>query len=187
MQIEMSQLHVCTHISHACFVRRSFFAFQSRLDARKERLYKSLCDIVWLSVRGNTPPPKHDFWAAQAILSNFCFWKTKNSNFFFTQNVFLPKILFHPNFFFSLLKKVSHFQFFIYFQMFYAILSAQKNFHPKFFWVKQGATQCYQAFLVFDIAGTTVPRFRTCHVKKVMKLLRFGSGEFGQKKVERKR
>ncbi len=32
--------------------------------------------------------------------------------------------------------------------MFYAILSGQKNFHPKFFWVKQGATQCYQAFLV---------------------------------------
>ncbi len=35
--------------------------------------------------------------------------------------------------------------------MFYAILSAQKNFHPKFFWVKQGATQCYQAFLVFSL------------------------------------
>ena len=34
--------------------------------------------------------------------------------------------------------------------MFYAILSAQKNFHPKSFWVKQGATQCYQAFLVFN-------------------------------------
>ena len=33
--------------------------------------------------------------------------------------------------------------------MFYAILSAQKIFHPKLFWVKQGATQCYQAFLVF--------------------------------------
>ena len=39
--------------------------------------------------------------------------------------------------------------------MFYAILSAQKKFHPKlfftqnFFWVKQGATQCYLAFLVF--------------------------------------
>ncbi len=34
--------------------------------------------------------------------------------------------------------------------MFYTILSAQKNCHPKFFWVKQGATQCYQAFLVFE-------------------------------------
>ena len=37
------------------------------------------------------------------------------------------------------------------FWMFHAILSAQKNFHPKFFfnelWVKQGETQCYQAFL----------------------------------------
>ncbi len=32
--------------------------------------------------------------------------------------------------------------------MFHAILSAQKFFHPKFFWVKQGATQCFQAFLV---------------------------------------
>ncbi len=37
----------------------------------------------------------------------------------------------------------------MYFWIFYAILSAQKNFHPKLFWVKQGATQCYQAFLVF--------------------------------------
>ncbi len=36
----------------------------------------------------------------------------------------------------------------MHFWMFYAILNAQKNFHPKFFWVKQGATQCYQAFLV---------------------------------------
>ncbi len=35
--------------------------------------------------------------------------------------------------------------------MFYAILSAQNNFHPKFFWVKQGATQCYQAFLVYFV------------------------------------
>ncbi len=40
----------------------------------------------------------------------------------------------------------------MYFWMFYAILSAQKNFHPKFFWVKQGATQCYQAFLVLKPA-----------------------------------
>ncbi len=37
----------------------------------------------------------------------------------------------------------------MHFWMFYAILSAQKIFHPKFFWVKQGMTQCYQAFLVF--------------------------------------
>ena len=36
----------------------------------------------------------------------------------------------------------------MHFWMFYAILSAQKFFHPKFFWVKQGTTQCYQAFLV---------------------------------------
>ncbi len=34
--------------------------------------------------------------------------------------------------------------------MFYAILSAQKKFYPKSFWVKQGATQCYQAFLFCD-------------------------------------
>ena len=40
--------------------------------------------------------------------------------------------------------------------MFHAILSAQKKFdlkfffHPKFFWMKQGATQCYQAFLLSD-------------------------------------
>ncbi len=41
----------------------------------KERLYLSLCDVSCLSVLGRThqPPPKHDFWAAQAILSNFHF------------------------------------------------------------------------------------------------------------------
>ncbi len=75
-------------------VNRAYLIFfQSRLAASKERLYKSLCDVVRLSVRGN-------------------------------------------------------FQFFMHFWMFYAILSAQKYFHPKFFWVKQGATQCYEAFLV---------------------------------------
>ncbi len=41
-------------------------------------------------------------------------------------------------------------QLFVYFWMFYAILSAQKIVHLKFFfnemWVKQGATQCCQAF-----------------------------------------
>ncbi len=39
------------------------------------------------------PPPKHDFWAAQAILNNFCFWKKKIfffSKFFFIQKFFLP-------------------------------------------------------------------------------------------------
>ncbi len=49
----------------------------------------------------------------------------------------------HPKFFFT------SFHFFMHFWMFHAILSAQKKFHPKFFWVKQGATQCYEAFLVF--------------------------------------
>ncbi len=51
--------------------------------ACKERLMFSLCDVrlsVWLSVAYH--PPQHDFWAAWAILSNFCFPKDA---FFFLQ------------------------------------------------------------------------------------------------------
>ena len=111
-----------------------WLCFQSRLAVRKERLYLSLCDVIQLSVClwQDLPRPKHDFWAAQAILSNFYFWGKNNcSNFFF-----IPNFLFH-------LQK---------FWMFHAILSAQKKCHPKFFstpiffWVKQGATQCCQGF-----------------------------------------
>ncbi len=52
----------------------------------------------------------------------------------------------------------------MHFWMFYAILSAQKNFHPKFFWVKQGETQCHQAFLVSQ------PQRRPCQKIKHLKL-----------------
>ena len=68
------------------------------------------------------PPPKYDFWAAQAILGNFCFWKKKidthlkcffspkiffypkffSHKIFFHPKFFLLKIFFHPNFFFHL-------------------------------------------------------------------------------------
>ncbi len=51
------------------------------------------------------PPPKYDFWAAQAILSNFYFWKKENwqtpQNFFSPKFFFFhPKFCFIPNFFF---------------------------------------------------------------------------------------
>ncbi len=80
--------------------RKSFLVVFSR--ALLALQYKSLCDVVqlsvWFSVVGNTPPPrKHDFWADQVILSNFFFHKIK----IFFQNFFPPKIFFHPKFFFT--------------------------------------------------------------------------------------
>ena len=74
------------------------------LAARKEQLYSSLCDVVgrpWQNPP--TPAPtfthwKYDFWAAQAILSNFRFQK----QFFVLFSNFLGfyfKIFFHPIFF----------------------------------------------------------------------------------------
>ena len=66
-----------------------------------------------------------------------------------------PPIFFIPIFFFSPPKN------FFLLSLFYAFLDilchpeCSKNFHPKFFfhpkifWVKQGVTQCYQAFLFF--------------------------------------
>ncbi len=65
-------------------------------------------------------PPKHDFWAAQAILSNFCFWKKKNwhtpqnffcPKFFFIQNFFHSKFFFIQIFFFHLQKNFPTFTF----------------------------------------------------------------------------
>ena len=85
------------------------------------------------------PSPKHDFWATQAILSNFRFWKKKKlthtSNFFFIQNFFSPnffsskiffspKSFFHPKFFFI--------QFFFHPKFFFM----QFFFHPKFFFIQ---------------------------------------------------
>ena len=64
----------------------SRFLVTSRLAARKERLYKSLCEVVSPAVHSRTPLTV--FWAAQTILSNFCFQKKIFlffSNFFFTQ------------------------------------------------------------------------------------------------------
>ena len=74
----------------------------------------------------------------------------------------------------------------MHFWMFYAILSAQKKFHPKFFWVKQGATQCYQAFLVCHYRGVhpenqqhlrqlkpdwgAQPELQTCHLVKAPRI-----------------
>ena len=117
----------------------SFLFSRALLLARRD----STCRLSGcLSVVG--PPWKRDFWAAQAILSNFFFGKA---------------IFFSPQFFFFTSKKFSHFHFLMHFWMFYAILSAQKNFHPKFFWVKQGATQCYQAFLVFQWLETLIEWF----------------------------
>ncbi len=79
---------------------------------------------IWfgcLSVCGITPRPslKRDFWAAQAILSNFCF-----QNFFVLPNFYHPK-------FFSPPKIVLSCSLFMHFWMFHAILTA--IFSPKFF------------------------------------------------------
>ncbi len=54
------------------------------------------CPVVCLSVAG-PPTPKRDFWAVQAILSNFCILEFFFQMFFFTQNIFSP-----PKKFFSL-------------------------------------------------------------------------------------
>ena len=77
------------------------YGFKSRLAARKEGLYLSLCHLssgclsVCLSVCGRTPKAwKHDFWAAQATeIWNFFFQKRKLLKKF--QNFFHLKILFH--------------------------------------------------------------------------------------------
>ena len=71
---------------------------------------------VWWSMVGPLPhpsPPKHDVWAAQAILSNFNFWNKKT--------LFSPKIFFHLH------KIFSHVHFFMHFWMFHAILSGWRK------------------------------------------------------------
>ena len=103
--------------------------------------------VVWWSVCPwqypypcPTPPlQKRDFWAAQVILSNFCFW-----NFFF----FVSKyFFFHPKFFFTSKDFLTF--------TFLDVLchpECSKNFHPKFVWVKQGTTQCLPSISRFSSA-----------------------------------
>ena len=85
----------------------------------KKRLYLSLWAIICPVIhdRKHLPPPpppqKHDFWAAPAILSKFCFWK-KNLNFFFTYKKIFPLSLFY-----AFLDISCH-------------PECSKNFHPKF-------------------------------------------------------
>ncbi len=112
-----------------------------------EKTYISNCPVVCLSVATPHPHPQLSF----SEIFFFLFF----SKYFFTPIFFFIQNFFPPNFF-SPPKKFSHFQYFMHFWMFYAILSAQKNFHPKFFWVKQGVTQCYQAFLVLVTVAVIV-------------------------------
>ena len=72
----------------------------------KGRLCLSLCYVLRLfTVHGMTPPPppsplqKHDFWAAQAILSNFHFFQIFFQLFFY---LIIFSIFFSPKFFFHL-------------------------------------------------------------------------------------
>ncbi len=115
----------------------------------------STSHCVMSSVHGPPPPLEMWFLGSSGNFKQLLFLE-KKFFFFFIYNFFSPqfffssKIFFHSKFFFSPPKKFSHFQFFMHFWMFYAILSAQNNVHPKFIWVKQGTTQCYQAFLVFS-------------------------------------
>ena len=103
----------------------------SALDDNCDELWCSACHSACpLFFHGwdHTPPPwKCDFWAALAILSNFPFQNFYLFIYFFTQKIFHLKKCF---------------------------LTFKNVFYPKFFfnelWVKQGATQCYQAFQFFD-------------------------------------
>ena len=78
---------------------------------------------------------------------------------------------FHPNFFFIQFffftsKKFSHSLFYAFLDVFCQPECSKKFspkmfFYPKLFSVKQGMTQCYQAFLVFDRSNLL------CHLKNV--------------------
>ena len=73
-----------------------------------------------------------------------------SENSFFFQNFFLPKIFFH------LQNNFPSFSFYAFLDVLCypecsKILSPKIFIHPKFVWVKQGATQCYQAFLVWKL------------------------------------
>ncbi len=94
-----------------------------------------LCDVIclvgWLSIHSRTtPPPMISGWAAQAIISNFCFQK---------KNVLLFSNFFSP------LKKFSHFHFFLWiFGCFMPSWVFQKKFHSK---VRHNATK-HSSFLM---------------------------------------
>ncbi len=92
----------------------------------KERLMMSRCGVCMSGCQQPHPPPtpKHDFWAAHTILSKFHFQKNKVSNFF------APKIFFTP----PKKKKKKN-----------SCTSSLCRLYTQL-WVKQGATQCCQAF-----------------------------------------
>ena len=130
------------------------FPFFSRalLLARSDPTTQSVMWSSCLSMAGplphplplSCPPPKHDFWAAQAILSNFCFWEKKKKLTHTSIFFFYPKFFFHPKlffiqncfssqFFFLPLKKFSHFHFFNAFLDVLCYPECSKNFSPKIF------------------------------------------------------
>ncbi len=112
-----------------------------------------LVDIFLIGVK--LPGPEPGFLVAPCCLQGATLQVTLPCRLVVCPSILFFRIFFHP-IFFSPPKKFSHFHFFMHFWMFYAILSAQKNVHPEFFWVKQGVTQCYQAFLVSQGAQTCV-------------------------------
>ncbi len=112
----------------------------SPCNFNKTWLYKSLCG---LSVSGNTPPLhwKPNFWAAQAILSNFFvfrkfvfsfFLNFFSPNFFFTQIFFSSKIFFLPKIFFHLQKHFPTFNF-LYISGCFMLSWVLKKISPKIF------------------------------------------------------
>ena len=92
-------------------------------DCHRFTFCLSLCDIVHpSSCLWQRPPWKGDFWAAQAIWSNFHF----QNFFFFTQNFF------HPKFFFTS-KKIFPLSIFYAFLDILCCPECSKKFSPKFF------------------------------------------------------
>ncbi len=105
--------------------------------------FLSLCNVIQLSVHSRTPPPLEMMWF---LSSSGNFKQLLILEFFF--EIFFLKFFFHRKFFY-LQKSVSHFHFLCISGCF--ILSwVLKFFPPNFFfnelWMKQGMTQCYQAF-----------------------------------------
>ena len=113
---------------------RSDFTCHSTMSSVRLSVCLSVCLFVCLSVAGPPYPLPCCPFPGNMISVQLCQ--------FFATFIF-RKIVFQ---FFQV--------FLIHFWMFYAILGAQKNFHNFFspkvlifeLWVKQGATQCYQAF-----------------------------------------
>ena len=132
-------------------------------------LHMSLCDVSGcLSVCPfqETPPPpptKCDFWAAQAILSNFHFQKKKKKKI---------QIFFSPP------KKFPTFTFLCISGCFMPSWVLKRKFHPKCFWVKQGVTQCHQEFLVWKSFGWTPDQSSSCRPLWFIGPVRFGHRPF---------